>query len=76
MVPLRYLLVLQLRAPVAVAVRVHGDLQRVALPAEHVVAVVSVAREVPEAPDERLGSILGPLRLLVEGRGVPDDFVE
>jgi hypothetical protein len=76
-VPTRYSLVGELGTFVAVAVRVHGDLQRLALPAEDVIAVVPQARRVPVAPDERLGAVLGPLGGdVVEGRGVPDDLVE
>lgn len=76
LVPVPYLLILQLGAPVTVAVRVHGDLQRVAFPAKHVVSVVAVAGRIAVAPDERLGAIFRPLGLVVERRRVPDDFVE
>ena len=67
---------LELRA-IDVAVCVHGLLQRVVLPPEHVVAVVAVAGAVAKAPHKRLLlRLLRPQRLVVELCRVPDDLEE
>lgn len=52
---------LKLRTPGEVAPRVHGPLQRVPLPTEQVVGVVSVSCAIPLGPHERLAAVLGPL---------------
>lgn len=51
--------------------RVHGALERVALPAEDVVGVGAVAGAVLVAPDERLRPVLGPEVAVVERPRVP-----
>ena len=61
---------LELAADGVVAVLVEGTLQRVALPAEYIVAVLRVARLVACAPDERLRAVLGPEVLVVEVLGL------
>lgn len=58
--------------------RVHGRLQRISLPAEDIVGVLTQAGGVAGAEDEwLLVIVLGgwPQRLVVELGGVPDDLV-
>jgi hypothetical protein len=55
--------------------RIHSNLQLVALPAEDVVGVLTVAGAVSVAKDKGLRAIGGPHALVIEGRSVPDDFV-
>ena len=55
-----------------VAVGVHGLLERIVLPPEHVIGVVGVARLVTAGPDEGLAAVCGPVGLVVELGGVPD----
>ena len=54
---------------------VHGLLEGVALPAEDVVGVLAETGRVAGGEDERLGTVGGPLGLVVEGGGVPDHLV-
>jgi hypothetical protein len=54
---------------------IHTLLQLIIPPSENVISVLSVASVVTVAEVERLGSIGGPLGLVVEGRRVPHDFV-
>lgn len=75
LVALRDGLGLELRA-VDVAVGVHGLLESVALPAEHVVTVISISGRVTEGPDEGLAAVGRPVVGVVERACVPDDLVK
>jgi len=55
--------------------RVHGPLKRISLPAKDIVAMRAVAGLISEAPDKRMGPILGPLVWVVEFGGIPDGLV-
>lgn len=55
--------------------RIHGALQRVALPAKDVVAVLAETGRVARREDERLRAVGGPLVAVVELRSVPDNLV-
>ena len=63
----------QFRAVSSDASAIHGALQRVALPAKHVVAVLTKTRRVAGAEHEGLSSVLWPLVLVIEGCGIPSD---
>jgi hypothetical protein len=54
--------------------RIHGPLERVILPAEDVVSVLSVTGGITVGEDEWLGAISG--ELAVELAGIPDDLEE
>jgi hypothetical protein len=53
---------------------VHGLLQRIVLPAEHVITVLAEASGVACAEDEGLRTVGGPIGFIVELRGVPDNL--
>ena len=53
---------------------VHSPLQSIALPAKHVIAVLSVAGRVSGAEYEGLGAILGPVIGIIKRGRVPDDL--
>lgn len=53
---------------------VHGLLKRISLPAEEVVSMRGVALLISGAPDEWLGSIGGPVGLVVELSCIPKSF--
>ncbi len=57
------------------AAGVHGLLEGIALPAEDVIGVLAVAGVVTRAEVEGLRAIGGPLRLVVELGGIPDNLV-
>lgn len=68
-------LALERGASVIGAVAVHGALESIALPAEQVVAVDTVARVVSHGPVEGLGAVLGPIRKVVELASVEHDLI-
>ena len=53
---------------------VHGPLQSIALPAKHVITVLSVAGRVSSAEDEGLGAILGPVIGIIKRGRIPDNL--
>ena len=59
-----------------VAVGVHGLLQRVVLPPEHVIGVGREPGLVAAGPDEGLAAVCGPVILVVELGRVPDCLEE
>lgn len=69
-------LVLQVLALGTHAARsIHTLLELIILPAKDVISVLTVAGVVAVAEVEWLGSVRGPLALVVEGSGVPDNLV-
>ncbi len=59
-----------------VSMTIHGLLERIVLPAEHVVGVRRIATGVAVGPEERLTSVCWPICLVVEGPGIPDSLEE
>lgn len=53
---------------------VHGLLERVLFPSEHIVAVLAVPGVVSHAEVEGLRAVGGPFSFVVELAGVPDDL--
>ena len=66
---------LERSAVVATASSIECLLQDAIFPAKDIITVLSVAGWVTGAQDERLRAIFGPLSLVVEFAGVPDDLV-
>lgn len=58
-----------------IALLIHNLLQRVVLPAENVVAVVTEASIVTERVDKRLTAVFGPQGWVVEWCSLVDDLV-
>jgi hypothetical protein len=53
---------------------VHSLLERVVLPAENVVSVLSITGVISSRKDERLRAVGGPLGFVVELAGIPDNL--
>jgi len=64
-----------LAAGTEAARRIHTLLKSITLPAKDVIGVLAVAGIVTVAEVEGLGAVGGPLLLVVEGGGVPDNLV-
>lgn len=54
--------------------RIHESLKSISLPAKDVISIGSITSRIAKRPSKRLGSVRGPISLIIESLRIPDDL--